>query len=157
MALHTQQSVNMAFFKGVCMAFAVEDGEQALELMCRSFQCLQDLGCNALYPAEGETFAYIAVRQVCQELIDRPQHQFRCFVHNSKLTAVTQYFDWIYDPELAALKEHIGKLLVEFFEEHVRPAVAMESYVYDVYLAKSQTMLLIEFNPFSKGISPGLF
>ena len=139
------------------MALACEDGEQAMDYICRSFRCLQDLEMSSMYPIEEGIYDYLIVREWSQELSSRPQFEFRMFISDGQLTAITQYFDWIYDPELAASKASIQNLLVEFFNDQVKPVIALKSYLMDIYLTKDHCIYIIEFNPFATGSTSGLF
>lgn len=99
----------------------------------------------------------LCLREWLEEVIDRPQYEFRCFVHDLKLNAITQYFDWLHFPELVQRKQELQDLMTSFFYEHVAPVAPYRSFVIDFYVSASNQVMIIEFNPFHNGAGAGLF
>lgn len=83
-----------------------------------------------------------------------PKYEFRCFVKNGKMIAVTQYF---YDRYFPGLDIEAGgiKEKIEIFHQALAERYPVKDYVFDVYI-NSGTVILIEINPY--GLSdPCLF
>lgn len=90
---------------------------------------------------------------IIREWIDIPiQFEFRAFVYDNKLTAVSQYFNNAYFPELIECKEKILKLIQDLFDK-VSPIVGINppEYVLDIgVLVNEEKAYVIELNPFGK-------
>jgi hypothetical protein len=99
----------------------------------------------------------IVLRAWLDELVDRPEFEFRCFSHRRQLNAVTQYFCWMHFPELCAREHEIRRRLERFFAATIAPHAPYDSFVVDLYLTADNEVRIIEFNPFHHGAGAGLF
>lgn len=99
----------------------------------------------------------IVLRAWLDELVDRPEFEFRCFSHRRQLNAITQYFCWMHFPELCAREHEIRWRLERFFADTVAPHAPYDSFVVDLYLTAANEVRIIEFNPFHHGAGAGLF
>jgi hypothetical protein len=82
-------------------------------------------------------------------VVERTQWEFRGFVSNGKLTAITQYFSICYFEELSRNQEAICQKLVEYHDqikERIQPH--LQSYGIDFFIAKDGSVMTIELNPF---------
>jgi hypothetical protein len=80
------------------------------------------------------------------------QNEFRGFVYNGQLTAVSQYYNDAYFPELEAKKAQIEALLRACFED-MKDRVGVEPREYSIDFAvdlEHQKAYIIELNPFGK-------
>ena len=99
----------------------------------------------------------IIVRKWVQYEISR---EFRVFVFQNKITAISQYFDVLYFPEIVQHKNNIEMKIRKFFENFT---IDYENYVVDFAVLnfegeyKENDVLIIEFNPFTKFTSSCLF
>jgi hypothetical protein len=90
------------------------------------------------------------------DLVERTQWEFRGFVSNGILTAITQYFSICYFEELSRDQESICKKLVEYHErikERIQPHLM--SYGIDFFIASDGSVMTIELNPFYTRWVPG--
>jgi hypothetical protein len=89
----------------------------------------------------------------------RQEYEFRAFVHQNKLTAITQYNQYCYYPRQVAERAHILATLTEYWEGSVRDKLVefYENYVVDFAILEGGGVVVIELNPFDKFTGGGLF
>jgi hypothetical protein len=88
----------------------VDNSKDALELLIKSSRIYEDLQKNISFGKQHYKSKLI-LRQWIPEIVDHPEREFRCFVHQKNLNAVTQYFSDTYFPELLKSKEVINLFL----------------------------------------------
>jgi hypothetical protein len=148
----------IAFAKATARMLRVTDAEKALMLLVKSDRISQDLAKSFEFPD-----ALFDVQVVLREWDDRvpecPGMEFRGFVHNNKLNAVTQYISDCYFADLVAHKEAVSARIRAFFESVVAPRVPHGSYVVDFAILgdAAEDIKVIELNPFYVGAGTGLF
>ena len=87
----------------------------------------------------------LVIREWSQNL--NPLFEFRCFVSNEKLTAVTQYNQGVFVPELCKNKKKIQTAIKQFVHQIVIPRVPLPFYTVDVGVdLASFDVCLIELN-----------
>eukprot|EP01130_Rhizamoeba_saxonica_P007463 TRINITY_DN3020_c0_g1_i1.p1 TRINITY_DN3020_c0_g1~~TRINITY_DN3020_c0_g1_i1.p1 ORF type:complete len:319 (+),score=68.93 TRINITY_DN3020_c0_g1_i1:439-1395(+) len=87
-----------------------------------------------------------------------PEYEFRAFVHNNTMTAITHYYKFLYVEEIVECKELIQNLILEFFEHTLKELVPLDDYVIDfIYDYSNQSVSVIELNPWSEASSSALF
>jgi hypothetical protein len=64
------------------------------------------------------------------EIVGYPEGEFRGFVHNRKLTALTQYFSCVPFPELHSARDAIAARVLSFFER-IAPKISLDHYIID--------------------------
>lgn len=132
----------------------IETGSQAINLLCKSKRICDDLSrCIDLSRNLVEFPAKILLRQFRR--ID-PQWEFRGFVYRNKFTALSQYFDFCYFPELNEKKQEIEVLIRNFYLQNVSHKLQHDSFVIDFGLIDSE-VIIIELNPFIQGTGTSLF
>lgn len=72
--------------------------------------------------------------------------EFRCFVTQRKLAAVSQREHTQYYPYLKNEKDSILDLIVNFYLRCIRPKFLLQKFVFDCYVDKNQKVFLIDFN-----------
>lgn len=79
------------------------------------------------------------------------QFEFRAFVYDSKLTAVSQYFDQTCYSQCVEHRELIAKLLNEFYLR-LKPSLEFDECSLDIAvdIDRQKDCTLIEINPFGK-------
>lgn len=128
----------------------VASGSEALDILRHSDRVLLDLT-EALDLSEQFNMAVIL-----REWIDVPiQMEFRGFVRNRTLTALSQYYHYVYFPELESMKDEIQHKIFDFFEA-VKDKIPLESCIMDFILIDDQVRI-VELNPFVFGTEAGLF
>jgi hypothetical protein len=150
----TPNNVAMAWGVATLKFQRVTTAEEVIFLMCESFRIYEDLSVVRSFPPE-----HFEISLVLREWDDRvPANQlleFRGFVHNAKLNAVTQYAYDIRCQYVVDHKDEIARRLLEFFES-IKAQIPHESYVID-FIVFDDVIRVIELNPFSSGSGAALF
>ncbi|KAH3760894.1 DNA repair protein RAD51B [Pelomyxa schiedti] len=87
-----------------------------------------------------------------------PEYEFRAFIYNRKMTALSHYYKFCFVPGVVANKEQIKSRILEFFNGVVCERVPFDTYVADfAYNPHTNAVWLVELNPWCPGTSPALF
>lgn len=148
-----------ALYTALHRAMRVESAEEALKLLLISFRTLEDVKKRLEY-RERTWSLCVAVRQ----WVDfAPAMQFRGFVYQGRLNALSQYFYDCYFPVLQRHKDKIEASLVSFWQSF-REKVPYKSYVVDLAIlpcdldqADPLPVRIIEFNPFDYYTDAAMF
>jgi hypothetical protein len=86
-----------------------------------------------------------------------PAFEFRCFVRNRTLLAISQrdlnHYDF-----LLPMKETLQPLIEDFFEDYLQDSFPDPNFVFDIYIEDGKgTIRLIDINPFTPTTDPLLF
>jgi len=145
----------IAFVKATTKAMMLSTGAEALKLLTTSSRISEDL--NKILPFPRELFqCKIIVREWLKELPETPQGEFRAFVHNNNLNALTQYYSFCYFEELSKNKLEYQKKILDFFESIKIHFAEHSSYVIDFFVT-GDSIYIIEINPFHSGAGAALF
>lgn len=87
----------------------------------------------------------------------RPEMEFRCFVRNKDLAAISQREVTSFYPVIVDRKHELQLLIAEFFYKVVRPKFESDSYTFDVYITSDSRVKLLDFNPWGEFTLPLLF
>ncbi|KAL5220842.1 hypothetical protein ABZP36_025555 [Zizania latifolia] len=98
---------------------------------------------------------YLALRKWYPGL--RPESEFRCFVRQRRLVAVSQRDPSAYYPSLPGWSAEVQPKIEAFFEQVIEPQFASENYTFDVYVRADGRVKLIDFNPWGGYTLPLLF
>jgi hypothetical protein len=98
---------------------------------------------------------YLALRKWYPGL--RPESEFRCFVREKSLIAVSQRDVSAYYPSLPGWSAEVQPKIEAFFEEVIEPQFASDNYTFDVYVRADGRVKLIDFNPWGGYTLPLLF
>lgn len=86
-----------------------------------------------------------------------PSMEFRCFVKEGNLVAITQR-DLNYYEFLRGMKKDVEAKIVEFFNAKIAQRFPSRNYVFDVYITRDmQRVWLMDFNIFYHTTDPLLF
>jgi hypothetical protein len=89
------------------------------------------------------------LRRWDDDVVERWPWEFRGFVSNCKLTAITQYYSVLFSEEMARDQQLILQKLVEYHDrikQRIQPHLS--SYGIDFFISSSGTVKTIELNPF---------
>jgi hypothetical protein len=87
-----------------------------------------------------------------------PSQEFRCFVREQELVAVSQRQHSQHFEHLVRDQYLIRSLVVEFFDEIIKPhSQSLNNYTFDVYLDKKERVWLVDFNVWGRRTDPLLF
>uniref|UniRef100_A0A665U4X0 Translation initiation factor eIF2 assembly protein n=1 Tax=Echeneis naucrates TaxID=173247 RepID=A0A665U4X0_ECHNA len=98
---------------------------------------------------------YELVLRKWSELI--PGGEFRCFVKENKLIAISQRDYTQYYQHILKQEEQISQVIQDFFNEHIQYNFLDEDFVFDVYRDSQGRVWLIDLNPFGEVTDSLLF
>ena len=130
-----------AFFRGANRAMSVKSGREVLELSFQSFRVRQDL--EAALKREPWD-----LKVVVREYVEIPlEGEFRGFVFEKRLVALSQYF-WFAKFDKLILEKEATKLKLEkFFYEECAERIPYDNFVIDFAIAQEK-IYVVELNPF---------
>jgi len=144
----------IALVRVVTDVLCVRSAEQAMEIISKSDRVFTDLTLDMLQQEE-DYACNIILRRFDTSL--RPEMEFRAFVNDRRMTAVTQYNSSCFSPEIVAHKSQIAELMHNYYEEEVKDRLPYDSYVIDFVIRKDGKPFVIELNPFGRCTHAGLF
>jgi len=133
----------------------ISSAKDAIYLLTNSDRVSEDL-LKAMNFGKKLFDAELVLREWLDEMIRRPQYEFRAFVHKQQLNAMSQYFCFRKYDDLIARKSQIENIILEFFES-MKSKISHESYVIDFYVREDDHVMVIELNPFHSGAGGCLF
>jgi hypothetical protein len=92
-------SISHAMTIAATKMMKVESGKDGIELLTKSNRVHADLTKSVSF-GEEHYESKLIIREWISEVVDHPEMEFRCFVHQRKLNAVTQYFHDTYFKDL---------------------------------------------------------
>jgi hypothetical protein len=136
-------------------ALKVLNGKEAMFLLTNSQRIYHDLTSLLLESDKDHPFKLVlAVRKWIQIY---PGFEFRGFVYQNKLNALTQYFETICVPELVKTKEFVQGRITTLFSKIGPLLKKLDNYVIDFCMLKDGKIMLIELNHFSPTTGTALF
>lgn len=140
-----------AMYYASLQAMKVYSAEEALELLLDSKRIAFDLKLDLQFPEEFTTSIIV------RPWISIPLHsEFRAFVCNGKMNAISQYYSWCYFETLAQKKDQYLQWILEFFER-IQQKIKLVDYVIDFVVLDSGQVLVLELNPFNPSTGGCLF
>jgi len=140
----------IAFCAAVRNAMRVTSGEEALWLIEGSSRVQEDL--MKWSECEGKLPLSIVVREW---LPMTPSGEFRAFIKEKKLTAVSQYCYYQYFPEVTDQKDKLEETIKAFWES-IAESIPHKNCVIDFFIT-DDTNYIIELNPFFSDTGGCLF
>jgi len=135
----------------------VTSGEQVINLITKSQRIFSDISMYFQYRLPLSTSGQMNL--IFREWVDMPQdHEFRCFVTNHHLNAISQYHCYTKFPSLQDTKYvlHIRDVITSFHESIKTGFANLPDYVMDVVVfPHNWTCQVIEVNPFGAHMSSG--
>jgi len=143
-----------ALFSAHLQALKIFDGKEAISLFLKSTRikddlemCLKQLTDNTTNNDEDKLIPIKVIIREWKEITI--ENEFRGFVFNKQLTALSQYFDTCYFETLKQNNAAIEKTLKQFFEDKIRPRIQFKNnFIIDFCITTNKEVLLIELNPF---------
>eukprot|EP01084_Bolivina_argentea_P095031 170856_1 len=160
----SDNDVLLAAFIANSKLLKMNNGTDVMNTFGRSFRSLEDLQ-GTLRLGEEYMDISIALRKWNEKVPITPYGEFRCFVHDKQLNAITQYVSNIYFKVLDENKEMIKQKIIDFYENNVKEYIPMDSFVIDFLVLDiddigdddeeekkddDDKILIIELNPFYK-------
>ncbi|CAF1255537.1 unnamed protein product [Rotaria sordida] len=108
--------------------------------ICEPFKFCYDDTDNLL-----TTIQYVLVLRKWSAL--QPSKEFRCFVKNHRIIAISQRDSENYYEFIEPVADQIITNIVEFFNTHIQNKFPSGDYVVDIYRKDSNKLYIIDFNP----------
>lgn len=86
-----------------------------------------------------------------------PGMEFRCFVRNHQLIAISQRYHQQYYDYIEKSKESLPIEIFTFFKENIKDKFSSRNYIVDVYKKRDGNFWIIDFNPWGLMNDPLLF
>eukprot|EP01083_Nonionella_stella_P009203 26625_1 len=148
----------------------MKTAQDVIRTFAASFRALEDLT-GTLRLGDEHMDISIALRKWNESVPTNGHGEFRCFVHNKELNAITQYISCIWFKGLETQKNVIKDRIIKFYETKVKDYVPMDSFVIDFLVLGIELdeehnigkqdnvndIFVIELNPFYKSAGAGLF
>jgi len=151
----TDNSETWAFVKATNKSMRVTNGKEAMHLLSRSTRIYEDL--SKILQFRDDLFEVkLIFREWLDEVPEHPEMEFRGFVNQGKLNALTQYFCFAFSQTLADKKQEIGQRILDFFNT-ISNKIPHPSYIIDFFLLQNGNVIVIELNPFHIGAGAALF
>jgi len=148
----------VALFQSHLEALQMVSGKQALELLLRSQRIYEDLklGIKKYEQDIKNKETTFDIQIIVRQWVTVPiSGEFRGFVYAKELTALSQYFDSCYFPELIKNESKILSRIQEFFTK-IKASIPLSNYIIDFALT-SENIYIIELNPFAPTTDACLF
>jgi len=108
--------------------------------LCEPFKFCHDDNNDLL-----STIQYVLVLRKWSAL--QPSKEFRCFVRNNRIIAISQRDSENYYNFIGSTADEILLNLVEFFNNHIQNKFPSIDFVVDIYRKDSNKLYIIDFNP----------
>jgi len=139
----------IALYQAMNQCLKVNSAQEAMQLLKDSSRVYQDL----LRACKQEKWD---IQILVREWIDIPvQSEFRAFVYNKKIRAISQYYDVCFFPELIQDKENIIKRIQYYFET-IKDKIPMEHCILDLLVLKDR-IKIVELNPYGSCTGSAMF
>eukprot|EP01124_Arcella_intermedia_P011292 TRINITY_DN17705_c0_g1_i2.p1 TRINITY_DN17705_c0_g1~~TRINITY_DN17705_c0_g1_i2.p1 ORF type:complete len:226 (+),score=50.84 TRINITY_DN17705_c0_g1_i2:462-1139(+) len=143
-----------SFIRSTTRIMKITSGSEAVDLLSRSSRIQEDIRRMLLF---GDVFpVQVIMREWLPECPERPEYEFRGFVYKKQLNALSMYFCCAYSEELHKRKEHVQKLILEFFES-IKEKIEQQNFVIDFYVTSDDKVKVVELNPFHIGAGACMF
>jgi len=145
-------------FQSHLEALKMTSGKQALDLLLRSQRIYEDLklGIKKYEQDIKNKETTFDIQIIVRQWVTVPiSGEFRGFVYAKELTALSQYFDSCYFPELIKNESKILSRIQEFFTK-IKKSIPLSNYIIDFALT-SENIYIIELNPFAPTTDACLF
>ncbi|RDX83192.1 Cell division cycle protein 123-like protein, partial [Mucuna pruriens] len=135
--ISTAGTLRCTSFSEIALLFRASDS--LVHDLCHAYDSCQDKSST-----RPQSF-FLALRKWYPSL--QPDMEFRCFVRDQKLIAISQREVTTFYPVLLEKKSDLLLLMQAFFNNHVRGKFESENYTFDVYITKDERVKVVDFNP----------
>eukprot|EP01103_Thecamoeba_quadrilineata_P004888 TRINITY_DN14762_c0_g1_i1.p1 TRINITY_DN14762_c0_g1~~TRINITY_DN14762_c0_g1_i1.p1 ORF type:complete len:405 (+),score=31.59 TRINITY_DN14762_c0_g1_i1:1199-2413(+) len=122
-------SLARSFLRAIFQSLSLTDGKSAISLLTLSKRIYIDLSFCLGRQRYIKNCPVLLVLRRWVEI--EPAFEFRGFVHNKKLTALSQYYSLFFFPELLPLKDQIQKFIQDYFKANILSKVSHDYYCID--------------------------
>ena len=125
-----------------------ENAKDALSLLLSSERIHLDL--NDWIKEGGKEM--LAIREYGQDLCD--DLEFRAFIYNNKLTAITQYDHYIKFEHIIKNKDKYQQMINDYWNKNIKNIIKTPNYSIDFAILNNNQVIAIEMSPFMKSTGP---
>ena len=125
----------------------VDNAKEALNLLLSSERIHFDL--NDWIQEGGKEM--LALREFCEDLCD--DLEFRAFIYDNKLTAITQYDHYIKFDHIIQNKDKYQKMIHDYWNKNIKNRIKTPNYSIDFAIINDK-VISIEMSPFMKSTGP---
>jgi hypothetical protein len=167
-SMNTQNYEFFCFFTAQIQSLKITTADEALELLTRSERVFEDL--ESILAVVKDWNVYICVRKWLNFPIS---NEFRGFVYQRRLVALSQYFDVFHLPNLEQNSDVISTKVLEFFDT-IKDKIPYDDCVMDFAIVpngdvdfinmvsgkietENSRVMCIEFNPYNRFTSGCMF
>ena len=125
-----------------------EKAKDALNLLLSSERIHLDL--NDWIKEGGKEM--LAIREYGQDLCD--DLEFRAFIYNNKLTAITQYDHYIKFEHIIKNKDKYQQMINDYWNKNIKNIIKTPNYSIDFAILNNNQVIVIEMSPFMKSTGP---
>jgi hypothetical protein len=154
-AMNSRRSVDLGYFtqqnellkfirKGITKALKVTTGKECMQLLLKSERTLRDLRLALEFPKIWN------MQLIVREFDDNVElrNEFRGFVYNNQLNALSQYDKEVYYQDLFENKDDISAKIGLYWEEKIQDLLKdFKNYIIDFVIIEN-SVKVIELNPF---------
>eukprot|EP00035_Acanthoeca_spectabilis_P023431 m.449351 g.449351 ORF g.449351 m.449351 type:complete len:335 (-) comp19805_c0_seq1:91-1095(-) len=146
-----------AFCELSIQTLRITTGKDAVKLLLSSERVFRDLIEALTARAECNFSQKMVIREWCEQLDQ--EFEFRAFVYNNTLTALSQYNHMVHFPEQVKQRETLLQRITQFWEAHVRDKLKAKyvHYIVDFAVLRNGQVIVIELNPFDNATGAGLY
>jgi len=102
---------------------------------------------------------YLILKKYHHNVRAHRESEFRCFVKDNILIAITQRDTQVFYEHLVELMEAYKPIIIDFFESEIKNKFIDPDFIFDLYIdiAPNNKVWLIDFNPWHSKTDPCLF
>jgi len=140
-----------ALYRAMINSMKVLKAKEALDMFVESERIKFDLELDLRFPDEFSNHVIVRLWE------DIPlENEFRAFVFDHKLTAISQYFTQIYFPQLVEHKTEMLQQIKQFWLS-CKDAFEYEKFVIDFAIKRDGNAVVLELNPYNISTGSSLF
>eukprot|EP01125_Pyxidicula_operculata_P019912 TRINITY_DN7248_c0_g1_i2.p1 TRINITY_DN7248_c0_g1~~TRINITY_DN7248_c0_g1_i2.p1 ORF type:complete len:486 (-),score=80.57 TRINITY_DN7248_c0_g1_i2:136-1593(-) len=144
-----------AINRAVYYACKMTSGEEAMELFKLSDRVAKHLKHRLAKTDPKKWNMNIVVREWCDI---HPEFEFRMFVYQKNITALTHYYKSLYVEEIATNRIKIQDMIIDYYKKKIASKVKLEDYAIDFTVDVSTgNVKVIELNPWGEATSAAQF
>eukprot|EP01129_Flabellula_baltica_P008845 TRINITY_DN3541_c0_g1_i1.p1 TRINITY_DN3541_c0_g1~~TRINITY_DN3541_c0_g1_i1.p1 ORF type:complete len:328 (+),score=59.17 TRINITY_DN3541_c0_g1_i1:12-995(+) len=143
----------IALIRVMSFALQLDSGEETINSFVHSERVYQDIFVRLLNSHTDDDFNMKVIIREWVHIL--PEYEFRGFVYQGKLNALSQYYKACYVPEMVEKENLILQDILEVFERS-KDFIDMNNYVIDFAYTEDKTYI-VELNTFGKTASSALF
>jgi len=102
--------------------------------------------CTDMPVSSNQSVAYHLVLRQWQDI--SAESEFRCFVQNNAVIAISQRHIGVHFPHLNMQKETICSDIMHFYHTHIEGKFADADFTFDIWCKSRDNIMLLDFNPF---------